>query len=57
MSQLAIKIGWALLSKLLTEAFVSKTVVYGLSSIAKNTTNQLDDKMVKAVADALGVVQ
>lgn len=57
MSQIAVKIGWALLSRLLTETFVAKTLVYMLSSVSQSTSNQLDDKMVKAVADALGVVE
>ena len=55
MSQIAIKLAWGLLSRLLTEAFIAKTIVYILSSVSQNTSNQLDDKIVKAVADALGV--
>jgi hypothetical protein len=55
MSQIAIKLAWGLLSRLLTEAFIAKTIVYILSSVSQNTSNQLDDKIVKAVAEALGV--
>jgi len=45
----------SLLVKLFTESFVSKLLVYALAAIAKSTSNMLDDKIVQAVADALGV--
>ena len=44
----------ALVVKLMTEAFVSKAIVLALSSLAKNSTNTVDDKMVEALAEALG---
>lgn len=49
------KILMGLLWKLATETFFSKAIVYGLSALAKETTNDLDDKMVAAVAEALSV--
>lgn len=55
MSGLAIKIGFALLSKVMTETFISRTLVYCLRSVSQSTSNKLDDQMVSAVADALGV--
>ena len=55
MGEIAVKLGWALLSRLLTETFLAKTLVYCLHSISKSTSNDLDDKIVKAVAEALGV--
>ncbi len=55
MSNIMIQLGWALMSKLLTETFLSKALVYSLRSIAESTSNKLDDDMVRAVADALGV--
>ena len=57
MTDVAIKLVWLLISKLMTESFLSKALVYCLSAISQSTSNQLDDKMVKAVADALGVVE
>lgn len=55
MSGVLISIMWGLLGKLATEAFAGKMLVYGLSAISEKTTNKVDDVMVKAVADALGV--
>lgn len=55
MSDLIIKAAWGLLSKLLTEAFLGRALVYSLHSIAKSTDNKLDDQIVGAVAEALGV--
>lgn len=55
MSDLIIKAAWGLLSKLLTEAFLGRALVYSLSSVAKSTANKLDDQIVGAVAEALGV--
>ncbi len=44
-----------LLLKLATESFIAKMVVYGGRQLAKSTTNDLDDKIVDAVAIALDV--
>ena len=57
MSDLIIKAAWGLISKLLTEAFIGRALVYSLSSVAKSTTNKLDDQIVGAVAEALGVIK
>jgi len=54
-SQLIIKAAWGLFSKLLTEAFLGRALVYSLDAMASKTTNNLDNKIVDAVADALGV--
>jgi predicted KAP-like P-loop ATPase len=51
MAQIAIK----LLLKLATETFISKMVVHGLRALSKSTENDIDDKVVKDVAQALGV--
>jgi hypothetical protein len=42
--------------RLVTETFAAKLVVYCLNELAKSTDNKLDDKIVKAVSDALGIV-
>jgi hypothetical protein len=55
MAAMIAKLGMGILMKLVTEAFASKILVYGLNQIAKSTNNKLDDQMTKAVADALGV--
>lgn len=55
MTDLIIKAAWGLLSKLLTEAFLGKAIVYSLDAMASKTTNTLDNQIVSAVADALGV--
>lgn len=44
-----------LLFKLLTESFISKMVIYSLDAWAKTTASDWDDKVVKAMADALDV--
>lgn len=46
-----------LLLKLATESFIAKMVVYGGRALAKSSENDLDDKIVDAVADALGVTE
>ena len=51
MAQIALKI----LMKLATEAFIAKMVVHGLRALSRSTENDIDDKVVKDVADALGV--
>ena len=57
MQNLMISILNKMLISLLTETFVSKLLVHCLTQIAKSTTNELDNKIVKSVADALGVEQ
>ncbi len=55
MGDILIKIMWAITSRVLTETFLSKAIVYSLYSLSKNTANTLDDKMVDALAEALAV--
>lgn len=49
------KIGVSMLAKFLTEAFFSKVLIYSLAAWSKKSENDWDDKVVKAMADALGV--
>jgi hypothetical protein len=55
MSGLLVKIAGQMLLKLVTETFASKVIVYTVNEVSKKTTNKLDDKIVGAVAEALGV--
>lgn len=55
MGNILIKLAWAITSRILTETFLSKAIVYSLYSLSKNTANTLDDKMVDALAEALAV--
>ena len=52
---LLVKLASNLLIRLATEAFAAKVIVYTLSEVSKKTTNQLDDKLVSAISEALGV--
>lgn len=51
MAEILVKLGMRLLS----EAFVAKMIVHGGRALADSTENKLDNKMVDAVAEALGV--
>jgi len=44
-----------MLAKLITEKFFSKVIVQALDYLAKSSANQLDDKMVAAMAEALDI--
>ena len=55
MFNILVKAFVVILAKLLTEKFLSRIVVYILDEIAKSTANKLDDKLVLAVAETLGV--
>lgn len=55
MSDLALKLVMGLLVKLMSETFLAKLLIYTLGSWAKASDNKLDDKVVAAMADALGV--
>lgn len=50
-----IKMGLAILTKLLTEKFLSKVTVHSLWFLSKLTSNKLDDKVTAAVAESLDV--
>ena len=49
------KLAVALVAKLITETFLSRIIIYSLEAWAKTSENKLDDKVVAAMADALGV--
>lgn len=55
MGALGAKLLVSILAKLLTDTFLSRVLVYALYAWAKQTDNKLDDQVVKAIADALGV--
>lgn len=55
MSQVLAKVGIALLAKLVTESFLSKLLIETLRAWAKTSENAWDDKVVDAMAEALGV--
>jgi hypothetical protein len=55
MKLIIIKLIWGMVSKVLTERFVSEALVYSLNSIAMSTDNNLDDRIVESVARALSV--
>jgi hypothetical protein len=55
MSQVIAKVGIALLAKLITESFLSKLLIETLRAWAKTSENTYDDKVVDAMAEALGV--
>jgi hypothetical protein len=55
MTEIALKIGIALAAKLLTETFLARLLIHLLRAWSETTTNKLDDKVVQAMADALGV--
>jgi len=49
------KMAIGLLVKLMSETFLAKVLIYTLAHWAKSSENSLDDKVVIAMADALGV--
>jgi len=49
-----IKIAWNILSKFMTEKFVSRLIVIALRGISNSTDNTLDDDITDSVAQALG---
>ena len=57
MTGILAKILWALVSKMLTERFLGTLVVEGLSALSNKTENKFDDRVVKALAEALNVPQ
>lgn len=44
-----------MLAKFMTETFLAKVLIACLGAWAKGTENKLDDKVVAAMADALGM--
>lgn len=55
MQGVLLKILYGIGSKLLTDVLFSKLMVYSLAEVSKKTTNTLDDKIVGAVAEGLGI--
>lgn len=55
MADLGAKLLVALVAKLMTETFLARVLIACLHAWAKDTENKLDDKVVSAMADALGV--
>lgn len=55
MQAILIKILYSLGAKILTEVVFSKLLVYSIAEASKKTTNTLDDKIVSAVAEGLGI--
>lgn len=55
MSQLLAKVAVGMLARLVTERFLGKVVVEGCRALAARTENKFDDKIVEAMAEALGV--
>lgn len=49
------QVGKALLSALLTEAFIKEIIVFLLEKLAKKTTNDVDDVIVDKIKKALKV--
>jgi hypothetical protein len=54
MQGMLLKVVVTLGMQLLTSAFLGRTIVIMLRSLAKNTDNELDDAMVNELAKALG---
>lgn len=55
MGEIAAKLLVAIVAKLMTDTFLSRVLIACLDAWAKKTDNKLDDKVVAAMADALGV--
>ena len=55
MQAILIKILYSLGAKILTDVVFSKLLVYSIAEVSKKTTNTLDDKIVGAVAEGLGI--
>ncbi len=49
------QVGKALISALLTEAFVKEIIVFLLEKLAKKTTNEIDDVVVEKIKKALKI--
>jgi len=55
MQGIALKIAIAMVTKLMTETLLARVLIAMLEAWAKTSENKLDDKVVQAMADALGV--
>ena len=54
MAGLIAKIGMSLIAQLVTEKFIKRILLEGLSAVAKKTENTVDDEIVNFVRDAWG---
>lgn len=54
-ASLVAKIGVSLLTKLITETFLSRLLIEGLRAWARQTKNHMDDRLVEEAAKAFGV--
>lgn len=54
-TQTLARIAIGMVVKLITEKFLSKLVIEALKAWSKQTENKYDDKVVDAMAEALGV--
>lgn len=55
MTEMLAKVAIALIAKMITEKFFAKVVIASLQTWSKQTANELDDKVVAAMAEALDV--
>jgi hypothetical protein len=55
MTSLLAKVAVSLGAKLITETFLSKLLIEGLRAWSAQTENSHDDRVVEAIAQALGV--
>jgi hypothetical protein len=55
MQEIALKIVIAIVTKWMTETVMARVLIACLEAWAKTSENKLDDKVVQAMADALGV--
>lgn len=55
MTDIALKILIALVSKLMSDVFISKLAIYTLRAWSKTTSTDWDDRVTAAMAEALGV--
>lgn len=53
--EMLLKAALMIVVKLLNETFLSRALIAILNAWAKTTENELDDKVVAAMAEALGV--
>lgn len=55
MTEIFARIAVSLVMKLITETFLSKLIIQGLRAWSEQTANVYDDRVVDAMAQALGV--
>jgi hypothetical protein len=55
MTEMLAKVAISLLAKMITEKFFAKVVIASLDTWSKQTENEWDNQVVKAMAEALDV--